>query len=290
MSTVAGSDARSLVATEGSPLVRCAASLLVALAIVVLGSEKRATADPGDAKEACRAGYEQGQVDRSRGHLRAAATEFRACSGLDCAPFMRSDCTRWIDEVAADMPSLVVVARSPEGQDLADARVFVDGEPQSDRTAGMGFEVDPGPHVLRVEARGAETTAVQVVVRVGDKERRVEVTLPPIAATEPTARPLWPAYAFSGLAIVGLGTFATFAILGYSTQQDRAQHCSPSCTDAQVDPIRTDYRVADIGLGVGLVSVAVAAYFIVTRGSASSPSARVGAALRPAPGGAALTF
>jgi hypothetical protein len=290
MSTVAGSDARSLVATEGAPLVRFAASFLATLAVVVLGSGKRAAADPRDAKEVCRAGYEQGQVDRSRGHLRAAATEFRACSGVDCAPFMRSDCTRWIDEVAADTPSLVVVARSPEGQDLADARVFIDGEPQPDRTAGLGFEVDPGPHVLRVEARGAEATTVQLVVQVGDKERRVEVTLPGIAATNPGEPPLWPEYAFSGLAVVGLGTFATFAILGYSTQQNLALSCSPSCKDAQVDPIRTDYRVADIGLGVGLVSAAVAAYFLLTHGAASSSSARVGAALRPAAGGAALTF
>jgi hypothetical protein len=256
------------------------------LAVVALGSGERAAADPLDAKEVCRAGYEQGQVDRSRGHLRAAATEFRACSGSDCAPFMRSDCTRWIDEIAADMPSLVVVVRSPQGQDLADARVFVDGEPQSDRAAGLGFEVDPGPHVLRVEAPGAETTAVQLVVHVGDKERRVEVMLPTVAATELAARPLWPAYAFSGFAAVGIGTFATFAIVGYSTQQNLGSSCSPNCKDSQVDPIRTDYRVADIGLGVGLVSAAVAAYFLVTHGGA----ARVGAALRPAPGGAAVTF
>jgi hypothetical protein len=289
MSTVAGSDAQSLAAIERRPLLRFAASFFATLAVAVLASGKRAAADPGDAKEACRAGYEQGQVDRSQGHLRAASSEFRACSGLECAPFMRSDCTRWIDEVAADMPSLVVVARGAEGQDVANARVFVDGEPQSDRAAGLGFEVDPGPHLLRVEAPGAEATTVQLVVHVGERERRVEVTLPPIATATPAARPLWPAYAFSGLAVVGLGTFATFAILGYSTQQ--GLHCAPTCSDQQVDPIRTDYRVADIGLGVGLVSAAVvAAYFLLTHGATSSSSARVGAALRPMPGGAALTF
>jgi hypothetical protein len=116
-------------------------------------------------------------------------------------------------------------------------------------------------------------TDTRVLLRVGERARRVDLVLPSASSISLAPRadeaggsaPRWPLYALGGLAVAGLGTFAGFAISGHSIQEDRAGSCAPACTDAQVSPIHTDYRVADVGLGIGLASAAAAVvYFLVT--------------------------
>jgi hypothetical protein len=84
-----------------------------------------------------------------------------------------------------------------------------------------------------------------------------------------TERPAPPASAalpltFAGIGVVGLAGFVTFASLGKSEQRELEATCAPDCVRGDVDAVRTKYLVADVSLGVAVVSLGVAGYLWLT--------------------------
>ena len=74
-----------------------------------------------------------------------------------------------------------------------------------------------------------------------------------------------------------------------------AQPCArtATCPSNNVASIRTKFTVADIALGVGLSSAALAVYLYLTSSSPAAPDTRSQATridLAPLPGGGAATF
>ena len=63
---------------------------------------------------------------------------------------------------------------------------------------------------------------------------------------------------------MGLGVFATSGIMGLSQKGD-LDNCKGSCAQSDVDAAKRKFLVADIGLGVGLLSLGAATYFYLTR-------------------------
>lgn len=57
--------------------------------------------------------------------LLEAQTQLVACASVDCPKFVRADCLRWLDEVQATLPTIVVRANDPSGNDVL-VRVFED--------------------------------------------------------------------------------------------------------------------------------------------------------------------
>ena len=120
---------------------------------------------------------------------------------------------------------------------------------------------------------------------------------PPPGRTAAAAVPTG-VWVFGGLAVVAFGTEAFFGISGLSQRSSLySQPCAKTatCNPDDVTSVRTKFTVADIGLGVGLVSAGLAAYLYFTRGSASaSPKADDSHTSRfdvaPTPGGAAATW
>jgi hypothetical protein len=60
-------------------------------------------------------------------------------------------------------------------------------------------------------------------------------------------------YALGGVALVGAGSFAYFALSGRAKESELG--CSPRCSDSQLDPITRDYLIADISLGVSVLAL-----------------------------------
>jgi hypothetical protein len=238
-------------------------------------------ADPASVKGACTAHHEQGQRLRNSGKLHAASAEFAECVRDECPALVKTDCADLLARVDTEAPTVVLVVRDEKGSDRADVRLFVDGEAVRDRLDGMPVAMDPGEHVLRFEAVGAGAVERQVVLRVGEKRRRVAVVLhaaappegapwpaPPEAAPAPSPALAAPpaeathvspyAYVLGGLSLAAVGAFTYFAISGKSLENSLAGSCSPGCTDAQVAPVRRDYLAADLSLGVAAVSMGAA--------------------------------
>jgi hypothetical protein len=69
------------------------------------------------------------------------------------------------------------------------------------------------------------------------------------------------AWVFGGAAALGLATFGTFAILGFSQEKRLASRCAPRCNDNEVSSVARSYLVADVGAAVAAVC-AVAAVII----------------------------
>jgi hypothetical protein len=97
-------------------------------------------------------------------------------------------------------------------------------------------------------------------------------------APSATAVPIG-SYVAGGIAVVALGVFTYASIKGAS---DRSSlHCDRGCSDADYDHVRKEYLVADVALGIGLVSVGVGlALWLLTDGGAPSSRAAASAHVR----------
>ncbi|XXY44985.1 hypothetical protein WME91_33795 [Sorangium sp. So ce269] len=291
-------------------------SLFAALAVSALAYLQPAPARAGDA-EACFTASEEGQRLRDEGRLREARARFISCGGAACPALVRSDCAGWLSDVTARVPTLILSAEDEQGQDVADVQVTVDGAPLTARLDGKAVEVDPGEHVLRFERAGSAPVALQLVVREGEKLRRVSTRLVRSAGprggagatgggagapgggsltprgdgdASPPASALLLPIALGGVAAAG---GVAYAALGLSARADADRlrtTCAPRCAEADVDAVRTKIVGANIAFGVGVAALggAVAALLL----GRADPAAPAAAAVHvvPLPGGAAAAL
>ena len=166
------------------------------------------------------------RADRARDQL-------KICIRDACPTFVRNECTEWLAEVEASLPTVVLAARRGD-QDLDEVRVTMDGHPIADRLTGTAIPLDPGTHVFRFELEGSPPIEQRVLVRVGEKNRRVAVsfgaetadnTLGATAEADADIRTKGldkrtVSYALAGLGAAALGSFAFFALTGKSDEND----------------------------------------------------------------------
>lgn len=271
---------------------------LVVIAVTLAASRPaRAT------KNACFDAYVDAQRLRKNGKLRGAHDELLVCADSACPAMIKNDCVRWSAEVERAMPTVVFAAKDPAGQDMADVRVFVDGQKVADRIDGRSIALDPGPHKVRFEA---DTGAAErdVVLAEGETNRRIDGSLgaptspppsipgAPVAPEERSAARHVPvaSVALGGIAVVGLASFIGFALAGKS-----AESCAPNCSSSQTSSLRRDYAIADVSWIVALAAAGAGVYLYLAQprhAGASGASGATGASLKlglqPAPGGAAI--
>jgi len=259
---------------------------LASLAFVVVASSASVAAPSAPASaDACVRLSERGLAARDRGLLREARGHFISCAADTCPKTLRVDCSRWLEEVEATLPSIVAGAREEGGIDLFDVRVLVDGVVAVEPQQGKAIALDPGPHVVRFERPGSEPVEIKIMLRAGERNRPVlasftkrdQVAVPP--PTKPPSDEPWRAknekaeekhhsppvlaWVFGGIGIAGIGAFTGLAISG-SSEKDRLRGvCSPSCSDDDVGSLRGQYIAADISLGIGIVALGLATYFFL---------------------------
>jgi hypothetical protein len=285
------------------------------LAAVSLAIPRRAVA--ANAREGCFNAYERAQRLRQDHKLLASREQLRVCADKACPTFVKNDCNKWLTEVEASLPSVVLTTPSDQ-KGRAENRVaaYIDGERVAEQIDGREIPVDSGPHDVRYELDGRFVNT-HVEVPEGQKQFPLVVDfreldpsaplgraseLPAELALSPEetdtnraqppryARPPLSTYVLGGVAIAGLGMFGGFALAGNS-----AESCAPSCTRSQVGGVRSDFVIADVSLGVAIAAGAGALYFALTAKPPASPdrAAKASAAawwlgVRPAAGGAAL--
>ena len=90
-------------------------------------------------KKVCDDAFEQAQVFRKAHQLLSARDQLRTCVRPGCrwAP----DCTKWLGEVEAIIPSLVFEAKDAAGNDVSSVRVTMDGQPFVDKLDGTALQV-----------------------------------------------------------------------------------------------------------------------------------------------------
>jgi hypothetical protein len=134
-----------------------------------------AHADP--TKDQCINANETGQAQRASGKLRDAADTLTLCATRSCPAPVRNDCSQRLDEVQKALPTVVFAVHTPRGDDLTAVRVRMDGVPLVASLDGSAVAVDPGPHTFAFDAAGFTPAEQPTLIREGEKERSVVVTL-----------------------------------------------------------------------------------------------------------------
>lgn len=210
--------------------------------------------------QACATSYEQAQVERKKAKLKAARAELGNCVREICPDFVRNDCSQWLSEVNAEIPSVIFAAVGSKKNDLPDVKVSLDGEVVAEKLDGRAIDLDPGQYELVFEHKGVKVTRT-LVVRQGEKNRVIRAEIETDVDTDgdgtldseddcpaesgPTTNRGCPvvapptvdsssggpdplrigAYAGWGLGAAGLITFAVFTPLAYSEEADAKDKC-----------------------------------------------------------------
>jgi hypothetical protein len=277
----------------------------VSIAFVILeGAEAWAQAKGDDeraqAKQACAAEYDATQSLRDQGKLIDARQQAVACSAPTCSVFVTRDCARWLAEIDADLPTVVLRAENAAGAETAAVRVTVDGQVIAEKLDGKAAPIDPGEHIVRFEIVGANPVEQTVLITQGVKNRTILVrfgkTALPIEAgrgpvTEPRGDrvPVWAWATGAGgvtLLLVG-GGFGVDGLVRQGQLVDKCggdpSHCPASTRDVTV-PIynqRNLDRNVFIGLGAAGVAAVVAAAVGVARARAKAPDPRTSSFVVP---------
>jgi hypothetical protein len=261
------------------------------------------SAAAGDSKEICVRAVEDAQVARLDGKLREAREGFVTCARAVCPTVIRQDCTRWVAEVEASLPSVVFEAVWADGGDVTGMTVLLDGKPLADTDPGRAVALDPGEHAFRFEVAGGAPVEAHKVIREGEKNRIVRVTFTPIApaaqatpaspagvpalgpsyppaatnprqSVRPVERPTPPAgrgpvplaaYVLGGVALLGLGGFAYLGLKGTGELDTMRSTCAPHCDPSDRTSARNEILVGDILGYVGLAAAGVALWLTLTR-------------------------
>jgi hypothetical protein len=95
-----------------------------------------------------------------------------------CPGPVREDCAQRLDEVVKAMPTVVFDVKDSAGRDLPYVRLSIDDKPVG-LVQVTAIPLDPGQHVFRFEAAGALSVEREVVLREGEKQKRVSVVIGP---------------------------------------------------------------------------------------------------------------
>lgn len=265
-----------------------AASLFVA-GTALLGLASAARSD--DMKEQCAQSFEDGQKSRREGKLRDARKQFVVCAADACPEIVAPACAKWLREVDEALPTIVVVARGPAGDQIGDVRVFVDHELVTSSLDGKPIAIDPGKHVLRYETNNGEPIEEEVIINVGDHNRRLEPefhapkpaptttsSAPPIDAPPTTASgPVrWPAYLTIGVGGAGLLVGAITGGLALAAKGALDDACAtkttcPATAQDDIDQLSTMSTVSTVGFIAGGVIAATGIIVVLAlpKGSAT---------------------
>jgi hypothetical protein len=235
------------------------------LALAILFATTTASAD-----DQCLSSHADAQLLRKKHSLIAATKALRTCAQQGCPSLVQKDCIRWLSEVEAEQPTVVVVATDEEGNETLAVRVLLDGNPLVEKLDGSPIAIDPGEHVLRFE-RPSGSREERIVLHDGEKSRTVKVSFATpkkeVPAPQPSAGIPTSTWVFGAIGVAALGSFAYFGLSGRSRESSLSTSCAPRCREDDIASVRRSYLVADVSLGVSVVSFAVATVLAMTNKS-----------------------
>ncbi len=257
------------------------------LATVAVFAVTEAAAQPPRATDRCIDAHQSAQKSRQQGHYKTARHALRACIAPACPVMLQRDCATWLAELDRLQPTIVVTADDSRGRDIGGIVVYVDDSRQGLTVGGRALEIDPGDHLLRIEAPGYAPARQTVVVVEGVKGRVINFTLrrnvrTARAVAPPRVEPRAPlsdegetamtplTWALASVGVAGVTTFAALAAAGYSQEQELSD-CSPNCPSDQVQDVRNLYLAGDIAGAVGIVAGVTAIVLIATPSVPSRP-------------------
>ena len=125
-----------------------------------------------NAKETCPEASERAQRLVDQGRLLEARAAFLSCAQESCPAFVKRDCQKQLEDLKANLPSIIVHVKDKSGSDVAHGAVSLDGT-KIGELDGRVLELDPGTHKLRVELPDGRVFDRQIILAAGEHNRAV---------------------------------------------------------------------------------------------------------------------
>jgi hypothetical protein len=225
----------------------------------------------------CISAYEQVQALREQGALLDARQRAIVCARDNCPKVLASECAQWLDQIAQSLPSVVLGAQSPDGKDLVDVRVQVDGKPFAEQIGARAQPSDPGAHLFRFESAEYGVVELKVMIREGEKNRRIVATFEkkpePTGPTAPSERlsagPIV-GWTLGGVGLAAIGVGVVFEVLGLSKASE-LEPCKPACPSEDTATMSRNFVIGDVALVAGAVAMAAGIVVLITSYSSEQP-------------------
>lgn len=275
--------------------------LACALAFTTNVRAEEAQTTPADSSEAlsqCVEAHERAGMLRIEERWEEARVAMNSCASERCPLAIRTDCARWLEELSAKLPTLIVVIeRDDDGEHPV--RLSLDGRELQLSEPLRPIEVLPGTHRLEFTLPSYAPLSYDVSVGVGEKNKVVRVRFeretktaapPPPAAPAPlktaSTRPVpTVTYLLAGGAILAAGTSGSLLAAALSRRSTARERCAPGCYDGQREEVDRLLLGADIAAAGSLAFAGLAIYTFVSRPTVELPATpRVGLAFTRTPG------
>jgi hypothetical protein len=214
--------------------------------------------------------------------LRAERAQLLVCADASCPADIRLECARRVDEVNAQVPTLIFAAKDASGADLSAVKVTMDGEVLAERLEGAAFSIDPGEHTFTFETPGQAPVTKTLIIQEAQKDRHESVVFGTPASTGAPLPPGEPplssdvtsaqggygmsaqrvlALVAGGIGVVGLGIGTAFGVMAISKKSDAESACPGTPCATQTGSNRwsdaaSTGNVSTVGFIVGGVGIA----------------------------------
>jgi hypothetical protein len=273
--------------------VRRSAIPLAFLTLAWAGRALAAASTAGECVSASNASAEL-RVDHK---LRKAREQLLTCVAASCPVVVRDECMKRMDQVVAEIPTVVFHATDGEGHELSAVKVTMDDEVLNDHLDGSAMALDPGEHRFTFETAGRPPLTKTILVHEGDKDRAEAVVLAPApsapaapARADDGAPPRSAStmrtigFAVGGVGIAGLvvgGIFGGLALDAWgqaSSECPGRVGCSAQALGNRSNAV-TFSTVSDVGFIAGGALAALGVTLVVLAPRSSAPV--VGAQIAP---------
>jgi hypothetical protein len=244
-------------------------------------------------KEQCAEANEKAQSLRAQESLQAARSSLALCLDDSCPGPIRQDCAERVAEIDRVMPSVVFDVKDAAGHDVLGVTLRVDGKPTPHALEGGTVPMDPGKHELTfVPASGAPVTQ-EVVIREGEKARRITVEVAaaapkaPVEAADPGRTRRIVGLTAGGVGLAGIVVGTALGFIAKSTYDSAlSQDCGGNlsrCSATGVSQVNSAHGQAT-GATVGFVAGGV----LLAGGVTLWLTARQSVVVAPTAGGATV--
>jgi len=225
--------------------------------------------------EQCVAEHDSARQLRLDEQWQGARAAMLSCAAERCPLAIAADCHAWLDELARQMPTLIVVLEGEQLGALHSAlRVELDGTSIELTDPPIPIDLLPGAHRLRFELPGRQPVELSFALKKGEKNHIERVRFAAPRASQSPARPAnrvatrpVPAatYWLAGGALVALAGSVGFLVSGLNQHADARAICAPTCDQSIRTSIQARLILADVAGGAGLVLGGLAVYTYLRR-------------------------
>lgn len=228
------------------------------------------------ASEASCQAVEQTEGMRADGQYRKARAVLLECVNAQCGGDVRRRCAATLQKLDSVTPSIVIRAEDQGGNDLVDVSVSLGDELLVSSLDGMAVPVDPGEHRFVFTRTGEDAVVQTLTIAQGEKFRAIDVVigstprlaLPPASASAADAgsgssERVVASATLIGVGVIGVGSYAYLGLRARSGEEALTR-CRPNCSRGRVDSVDKRYLLANVSLGVGVLTLGAATYLLLS--------------------------